>query len=110
MPNSGATTSTTAADELPLPVAVLSAGPAALAQVAQSADTREDAALARLRAPGGRQSAASPAHLSHLGESGEPCMKNRVRNVAKSMMWRRAPTEASTRVVARVPRHINRDV
>src|SRR6266849_9872467 len=37
-----------ASDELPLSVAVLSAGPAALAQVAQPADTREDAALARL--------------------------------------------------------------
>ncbi len=69
-----------AADELPQSVAVLSAGPAALAQVAQLGGH------AGRRCPGDdfvhlldRPSAASPAHLSCLGQSGESCVRNRVR-------------------------------
>ena len=67
------------ADELPQSVAVLSARPPALAQVADPAHAGEAADLGPLPTTAHSSSAACPAHLSRLGPSGEPCMRNPVR-------------------------------
>ena len=69
------------ADELPQSVAVLSAGSAALAQVAEPAHAREAARLGPFHAAAPSSSVALAAHLSRLGQHGESCVRNRVRQL-----------------------------
>ena len=67
------------ADELPQSLAVLSARPPALAQVADPTYAGEAADLGYLPTAAQPPSAACPAHLPCLGQHGESCMRNPVR-------------------------------
>src|SRR5437879_2371406 len=66
-------------DELSLSSAVLSARLTALAHVVEPAHAREDARLGSLLTAAPASSVTPAAHLSRLGQHGESCVRNRVR-------------------------------
>src|SRR3989442_1747230 len=68
-----------ATDELSLSPAVLSARSTALAHVVEPAHAREDARLDSLPTAAPASSVTPAAHLSRLGQHGESCVRNRVR-------------------------------
>ena len=68
-----------ATDELSLSSAVLSARSTALAHVVEPAHAREDARLGSLPTAAPASSVTPAAHLSPLGQHGESCVRNRVR-------------------------------